>query len=654
MIKTILIANRGEIACRIIRTAKKMGIKTVTVYSEADADAMHVKLSDTTVCIGASVAKESYLNVKKIIDAAILTGAEAIHPGYGFLSENASFVESVEKAGLIFIGAPSSAIASMGSKSKSKQIMTQAGVPLIPGCDVPCDDASLIKIASAMRFPVLLKASAGGGGKGMRIVSHPDELSQALSSAKREAQNSFGDSHMIVESYIEQSRHVEVQVFFDKHGNGVYLFDRDCSLQRRYQKIIEEAPAPGLSPEIHQALGETALKAASAVNYAGAGTVEFLVDDKHNFYFMEMNTRLQVEHPITEMITGVDLVEWQIRVACGEPLPVRQEELAVHGHAVEARLYAEEPAKNFAPATGCINYLAWPDESTHLRIDTGIAFGDTISPWYDPMIAKVITWGENRDSAFSLLSQSLQHTDICGLPTNRDFLIRLLSEPDVLFANPDTAFIDRNITSLTKINEQALRLALIATTYFRHNRHKHILQNWRINKGYSARSIWSSSTGESEKSIFDVALNYLSDGWNIHVNNYLVEINSIKLTSENDYACVDIETINDDHQFKIFENNSGVTVICKQYVFALDFPGYKLSEQDAESLTAPMNGIITSVNINGGTQVHKDQVLLTLEAMKMEISIKAPEAGTIDKVNFTTGDSVSEGDILASYAEDIR
>ncbi len=447
MFNKILIANRGEIACRVAATCKRLGIASVAVYSDADAHAKHVAACDEAMHIGGAAASESYLRIERIIDAAVRTGAQAVHPGYGFLSENEDFAQACEAAGLVFIGPPVSAIAAMGSKAAAKALMHTADVPLVPGYHGDEQDAQLLqREADAIGYPVLLKASAGGGGKGMRVVEQREDFAQALASCKREAASSFGNDRVLIEKYLTRPRHVEVQVFADRHGGAVYLFDRDCSVQRRHQKVLEEAPAPGLSDDVRRAMGEAAVAAARAVSYVGAGTVEFIMTDSA-FYFMEMNTRLQVEHPVTEMITGQDLVEWQLRVASGEPLPLRQDELRIDGHAIEARVYAENPARGFLPSTGTLNYLRMPEgvefsigspSRAPVRIDSGVREGDTITPFYDPMIAKLIVHGANREEALSRMSRALQACEAVGPQTNVAFLKRIVeSEP---FATAESGY----------------------------------------------------------------------------------------------------------------------------------------------------------------------------------------------------------------------
>ncbi len=456
MLNKILIANRGEIACRIARTAKKMGVSTVSVHSEADAQALHVRQTDESVCIGPAPATESYLNIDRILAAAKQTGAQAIHPGYGFLSENAELAHRCAEQNLIFIGPSAAAIQAMGSKSDAKFLMAKAGVPLVPGYHGDQQDPDfLAQQAESIGYPILIKASAGGGGKGMRRVDTPSGFSDALTACKREAKKAFDNDLVLLEKYILQPRHIEIQVFADHHGNIVHMFERDCSVQRRHQKVLEEAPAPNLTPERRHAMGQAAIKAARAVGYLGAGTVEFIVEPTGNYYFMEMNTRLQVEHPVTEMITGLDLVEWQIRIARNEPLPCTQEALTMSGHAIEARIYAENPAKHFFPSTGLIKKLALPQDMEGVRVDTGIQAGDTVTPYYDPMLAKVIAWGRDRDEAIDRLTHALRASHIEGIWSNIHFLERVANCASFRQANLDTGLIERERANLFASPEAA-------------------------------------------------------------------------------------------------------------------------------------------------------------------------------------------------------
>ncbi|HYN39452.1 MAG TPA: acetyl-CoA carboxylase biotin carboxylase subunit, partial [Rhodospirillales bacterium] len=444
MFKKILIANRGEIACRVIETARRLGVRTIAVYSEADAGARHVRIADEAICIGASPPRDSYLRIDRVLAAAAATGAQAIHPGYGFLSENAAFAAGCGEAGVVFVGPPADAIRAMGSKSAAKRLMEKAGVPLVPGYHgVEQEAAFLLDRAVEIGWPVLIKASAGGGGKGMRIVEAAADFATALASCRREAGAAFGDDRVLIEKYLLHPRHIEMQVFADTHGNVVHLFERDCSVQRRHQKVPEEAPAPGITAERRAAMSAAACEAARAVGYVGAGTVEFIVADDGAFYFMEMNTRLQVEHPVTEMITGQDLVEWQLRIAAGERLPLSQKQLAIRGHALEARIYAEDPSRGFLPSTGTLAHLAPPPQSVHVRVDTGVEQGDEITPHYDPMIAKLIVWDEDRDRACARMLQALAQYRIVGVANNVAFLSRLVASPSFAAAVLDTALIER-------------------------------------------------------------------------------------------------------------------------------------------------------------------------------------------------------------------
>ncbi|PSD11101.1 3-methylcrotonyl-CoA carboxylase, partial [Stenotrophomonas maltophilia] len=463
MFTKVLIANRGEIACRVIATCRRLGIATVAVYSDADRNARHVRLADEAIHIGPAAARESYLRGDALLDAARLTGAQAIHPGYGFLSENADFADACAAAGVTFIGPPASAIRAMGDKSAAKALMAKAGVPLTPGYHGDQQEPAFLRAqADAIGYPVLIKASAGGGGKGMRKVERSEDFVDALASCQREAASAFGNHHVLVEKYVERPRHIEIQVFGDSHGDAVYLFERDCSVQRRHQKVLEEAPAPGMSPERRAAMGKAAVDAARAVGYVGAGTVEFIAGPDGDFYFMEMNTRLQVEHPVTEYITGTDLVEWQLRVASGQPLPLRQEQLAIHGHAIEARLYAEDADRGFLPSTGLLRRLRLPAPSTHVRVDTGVEEGDSITPYYDPMIAKLIVWDVDRDAALRRMSQALADCQVVGVTTNAGFLRRLVNTDSFTHAKLDTALIEREQAALARVGDSDDALWLLA------------------------------------------------------------------------------------------------------------------------------------------------------------------------------------------------
>jgi len=565
MFGRILVANRGEIACRVMRTARRLGIATVAVYSDADADALHVQLADEAVAIGPAPARQSYLNVAAILDAARCTGAEAIHPGYGFLAENAGFAAACASAGIVFIGPPVAAIQAMGSKSAAKSLMAAAGIPVVPGYHGDDQsDAALSAEAARIGYPVLLKPVAGGGGKGMRVVNAAAELAASLASARREALAAFGDEGMLVEKYLGHPRHIEVQVFGDSHGQVVHLFERDCSVQRRYQKMVEEAPAPGLSAEQRRELGRLGVAAASAVHYVGAGTVEFIADAGGNFHFMEMNTRLQVEHPVTEFVTGLDLVEWQLRVAAGERLPLSQEQISVSGHAIEVRLCAEDPARQFLPAAGLLRDLRFPAEGSGVRVDTGVRAGDTISIHYDSLLAKLVVHGADREAAVRRMQAVLRETEVTGVRTNRDFLLAIVSHPSFVSGAVDTGFIAQYQEDL--VAESAPAAAAPADN----------------------GSPWDSS-----------------DGW------WLNRSQASQAVARGTAA------------------GSG-----------RDGPGRPAF---SGSLMAPMPGRVVAVHASPGAGVKRGEVLMVLEAMKMEHAIAAPADGTVGRVCFAAGDLVDEG-----------
>lgn len=653
MLNKVLIANRGEIACRIIHTAREMGIQTVAVYSDADRNAQHVQLADEAVYIGASPSNESYLCIDKIIAAAKRTGAEAVHPGYGFLAENETFAEALEQAGLIFVGPPVAAIQAMGSKSAAKTIMAKAGVPLVPGYHGEDNgDAQADKLLRAetekMGYPVLLKAAYGGGGKGMRIVAHANEFDEALASARREAKAAFSNDKMLVEKYITQPRHVEIQVFCDQQGNALYLAERDCSVQRRHQKVIEEAPAPGLPAETRKAMGEAAVRAAQAINYVGAGTVEFLLDSSGSFYFMEMNTRLQVEHPITEMITGVDLVDWQLRIAAGEALPLEQAEVELEGHAFEARIYAENPDDNFMPSTGVLEHLRFPAESDYVRVDSGVVEGDEVSTFYDPMIAKVIVWDEDRDAALRRLQQALRDTHIAGVTTNTDYLHRIASHPEFVSANVSTHFIDEYASDLVPqqtADDQADALAVIAV-------HAAFANQQVSDSPWDSLSGWQMNATASHK----VSLQLGDEVQNFSISSseqgYFVEsLERTVLLIDNQY--VSVNGLRFAAQFAA--TSKGYTLFTAKGRFDAKHydPLAELAhEEEAGTMTAPMNGTIVAVNVAAGDHVKEGQALVIMEAMKMEYTIRAPFNGVVELVFFQAGELVSDGAELVSLAAD--
>jgi 3-methylcrotonyl-CoA carboxylase alpha subunit len=666
MFEKILIANRGEIACRVIRTAKKLGVRTVAVFSDADADALHVQLADEAVHIGSSAPAESYLAMDKVIAAAKHTGAQAIHPGYGFLSENSAFCQLCATNDLIFIGPPVGAIESMGSKSAAKQIMEGAGVPLLPGYHRADQDPSVLKSAAAeIGYPVLLKAVSGGGGKGMRQVHSVDEFDEALAAAKREAQSAFGDADMLVEKYLQQPRHVEVQVFCDTLGNGVYLFERDCSVQRRHQKIIEEAPAPKLPAGVREQMGEAALRAAAAVNYVGAGTVEFLLDATGKFYFMEMNTRLQVEHPVTEMITGQDLVEWQLKVACGEPLPCQQSDLAITGHAFEARIYAEDPDNEFLPSAGKLAWLQQPVESAHVRIDTGVICGDEVGVFYDPMIAKLIVWDKDRASALQRLAQALSAYQTIGVTTNIEFLRRLATHPAFIDEDLSTDFIPRNQASLFAHRTPDLEtLAPLACLYLILRQQAqntatidptspwHAQDNWRMNAPLVHTTAIIVDGTEHLITAEETGPQSYEMGFNNHTCSVRGSLDGNEMTaSVNGHrktvvAVLHAQRSEDAPTFSLFSQD-GV------FEFALKVAdlGEEVHHDDGSGFKAPMNGTIVDILVRPGDPVSAGEVLVIMEAMKMEHAIKAPVDGLVSEIFFNKGDLVDGGvDLLAFEA----
>ncbi|MRW84342.1 acetyl-CoA carboxylase biotin carboxylase subunit [Pseudoduganella sp. FT26W] len=634
MFTKILIANRGEIACRVAATARRMGIKTVAVYSEADANAKHVAVCDEAVPIGPAAAKESYLCGDKIIAAARATGAQAIHPGYGFLSENAEFADACAEAGLVFIGPPASAMRAMGSKSAAKSLMEKANVPLVPGYHGEQQDADFLHgQADKIGYPVLLKASAGGGGKGMRVIENSAQFKEALASCKREAISSFGDDKVLAEKYLQRPRHIEIQVFADTLGNCIYLFERDCSVQRRHQKVLEEAPAPNMPAERRAAMGEAAVAAARAVGYVGAGTVEFIANQDGTFYFMEMNTRLQVEHPVTEMITGTDLVEWQLRVAAGEPLPKQQHELAINGHAIEARIYAENPEKGFLPSIGTLRHLGSPDAVAFelggatpaaVRIDSGVREGDAISPFYDPMIAKLIVWGADRKQALARMAQALAQYQIVGLSTNIAFLKRLVEGQAFATADLDTGLIERNHDALFPAAQPAPAgvLALAAEALLEAEQTGGAdpwsqTSGWRMNQTYSRKLSFA-----DEYASYDISVTYGPDGRQFSTGGQAARGTVLR----------------DGDTFHVFTNGA-------HYQLVWNDPMAHAGEAESEGgrLTAPMPGKVVAVLAAKGQEVKKGEALVIMEAMKMEHTIAAPHDGVIDDILYSVGDQVADG-----------
>ena len=665
MFNKILIANRGEIACRVIKTARRMGIRTVAVYSEADAGARHVRLADEAVCIGAPPPRESYLVVDKIIGAALATGAQAVHPGYGFLSENEEFAEACANNGIVFIGPPVTAIRAMGSKSESKKLMEKAGVPLTPGYHGDNQEPDFLRQqADRIGYPVLIKASAGGGGKGMRGVNRSEEFLDALASCKREAASSFGDEHVLIETYVQRPRHIEIQVFGDSHGNCVYLFERDCSVQRRHQKVLEEAPAPGMPPARRAAMGKAAVDAARAVGYVGAGTVEFIANQDGSFYFMEMNTRLQVEHPVTEMITGLDLVEWQLKVAAGETLPLRQEQLVIRGHALEARIYAEDPEKGFLPSVGRLIHLAPPPETLHVRVDTGVEQDDEISPHYDPMIAKLIVWDESRERALARMLQALADYRVVGVSNNIGFLSRLVACPAFAQADLDTGLIEREraflfpegaeppaeawlVAALAELIRDQQYAAAEAIASKDPYSPWHARDGWRVN-GNARREIKLRSA-DIEKV---VTAGYAEDRFSLDFEGHTSTAagrftGSSELRVDLGGRRINVTVVSANEKRHVFID--GVS-----FIFAAIDPLFHAgSGGGAEGgLTAPMPGKVIALIAEAGATVDKGAPLLVLEAMKMEHTIAAPVAGTVKAFRFNVGEQVSDGAELVEFEAD--
>jgi 3-methylcrotonyl-CoA carboxylase alpha subunit len=648
----ILIANRGEIACRVARTARRLGIATVAVYSDADAGAMHVADCDAALRIGPPPARESYLNAAAIIAAAQRSGAQAVHPGYGFLAENAEFAAACAAAGLVFIGPPVEAIRAMGSKAAARALLERSNVPLVPGFDgAGADAATLARAAARIGYPVLVKASAGGGGKGMRRVDTPGDLAAALASCRREALASFGDDRMLLERCVERPRHVEIQVFADQHGHCIGLHERDCSVQRRHQKVLEEAPAPGLSPALRAQMVAAAVAAARAVGYVGAGTVEFILDPQGHFYFIEMNTRLQVEHPVTEMITGLDLVEWQLRVAAGEPLPLRQEQVPLDGHAIEARIYAEDPARDFLPVAGRLAYLEVPAPARELRIDSGVREGDEITPWYDPMIAKLIVWDRDRPRAVARLERALRAWHIAGLANNVDYLARLIACPDYRRGVIDTGLIERERALLeaagTEPPPAAWTVAALALWQARAAAARALAQ-----RGADAHSPW-----------------HACDGWLLNAPaRQSVRLRLATAAAGTRERSVDISGITVEHldHGRLRLALDGQQIAAAAYVGAesvdvfLDGAHHVFERDDVPrgggsstpghtGLASPMPGRVVAVHVQAGAVVERGAPLVVLEAMKMEHTLTAPAAGTVLAVECAVGDQVREGVELVDF-----
>ncbi|MFZ3208783.1 MAG: acetyl/propionyl/methylcrotonyl-CoA carboxylase subunit alpha [Geobacteraceae bacterium] len=666
MFEKIMIANRGEIACRVIRTAKRLGIRTVAVYSDADADSMHVSLADEACHIGPPPARDSYLRFDLILDAARKSGSQAIHPGYGFLSENAEFAEACAKAGIVFIGPPTAAIRAMGSKSAAKRIMEGAAVPLVPGYHGDDQNPELLHEAAAnIGYPVLIKATAGGGGKGMRVVWDQAGFHDALAAARREALASFGDDRVLLEKYLTKPRHVEIQVFADSLGNAVHLFERDCSIQRRHQKVLEEAPAPGMTHELRSRMGAAAVAAARAIGYVGAGTVEFLLDEDGLFYFMEMNTRLQVEHPVTEMITGQDLVEWQLKVAAGEPLPATQTTLSIEGHAIEARIYAEDPSRDFLPSIGNLTHLRTPVENAHVRIDTGVRQGDAVSIHYDPMIAKLIVWDTDRPGALRRLRSALASYQVVGVTTNIAFLAAVAAHPAFAACDLDTGFIERHRATLfpeTKpASDQILSLAALDVLLRRSREAQngaaasldrwspwHLTTGWRMNG--DNHHVLTFIDGETA---ICITAHYRPDG-------YLLELPFGTMLVRGHFdAEGDILADLGGARFKatVVRHGDDLTIVThgSSHRLTLHDPLAHAGEKEVAvgSLTASMPGKIVALLVEVGSHVERGAPLVIMEAMKMEHTITAPRDGVIAEIHFAVGMVVNEGvELLAFAAEE--
>jgi len=652
MLRKLLIANRGEIAVRVARTARAMGIATVAVHSNADATALHVQSCDEAWGLGGDAPKDSYLRADAILAAAKASGADAVHPGYGFLSENADFAQACADAGIVFVGPPPSAIRAMGGKSAAKALMVEAGVPVVPGYHGAAQDmATLANEAARIGYPVLIKASAGGGGKGMRIVSSAETLEENVLAAQREAKAAFGDPLVLVEKYLARPRHIEVQVFCDAHGNGVYLFERDCSLQRRHQKVIEEAPAPGMTPARRQAMGEAAVRAAKAVGYAGAGTVEFIADPDGTFYFMEMNTRLQVEHPVTEAITGLDLVEWQLRVAAGAPLPKLQHELAIDGHAFEARLYAEDPARDFLPATGRLHALVFPDDA---RIDTGVRAGDAVTIHYDPMIAKLIVHGRDREAALAKLAAALDRVRIAGVANNAAFLARVARHPAFVRGEIDTGFIQRYrdelVPAATPADDTTLALAALGVLRRRAAPDARSpwarLEGWRLNG--AAHDALVFVDGDTQ---ICVVAHFEAGGYRLMLPGGEMRA-SAALAAD---GTLDAVLAGRRVRATLVQNGADWTVfqgaVARTLVLFDRLAAAAGDADKAGKLVAPMPGKIVAVHVAPGDAVVRGQKLVVLEAMKMEHTILAPADGIVARVRFKPGEQAAEGEELVGFQE---
>jgi 3-methylcrotonyl-CoA carboxylase alpha subunit len=660
MFERVLIANRGEIACRVIRTCRRLGIHTIAVYSQADKDAQHVRLADEAWPIGGPLPADSYLRIDAILDAAKKSRAQAIHPGYGFLSENTAFSRACQDAGIVFIGPDPESIEAMGSKAAAKQLMAKHAVPLVPGYSGDNqDNAFLAEQAHLVGYPLIIKPSAGGGGKGMQIVRSDAEFPAALATAQRVAQAAFGDASMLLERYVEHPRHIEFQVFGDRHGNIIHVGERECSAQRRYQKVLEETPSPFLTPESRAAMGAAAVAAARAVNYVGAGTVEFIVGPAGDFHFMEMNTRLQVEHPVTELTHGVDLVEWQLRIADGEPLPLTQDQVISSGHAIEVRLYAEDPDQNFLPGSGKLQALRLPAPSAHLRLDGGVIEGDTVTIFYDPMIAKLIVWDEDRPKALQRMREALAVSEIIGPKSNIGFLERLVRHPAVVEGRIDTGYLDRHLDEflvgdVVPTNDVLFAAAAAALLYDE----SHLVSSasdphspwarsdgWRV--GHAGKRIVALTSREQRH---DIDAHGHGGNYQLRHGDTTCEVRGARLLDDSLSARFDGESqrtpLRVDAAHVVLHDAHG-----QRYSFsrAAAFAWESKDAAGGNQIIAPMPGRIVLVKAKAGDTVEQGQELLVMEAMKMELALKAPRAGTIESVNATQGEFVEADAVLVKF-----
>jgi len=685
MFRKLLVANRGEIACRVMRTAHRLGIRTVAVYSDADRDAMHVAMASEARRLGPAPASRSYLDIERVIEAAAASGADSMHPGYGFLSENPDFIEACAAAGIVFVGPPAAAVRSMGLKDAAKRLMEAAGVPVVPGYHgEEQDDSALFAHARGVGFPVLVKAVAGGGGKGMRRADDEAAFEEALAGARREARSSFGDDRVLIERCVERPRHIEVQVFADAHGNAVHLFERDCSLQRRHQKVVEEAPAPGMTPPMRTAMGEAAVAAARAIDYRGAGTIEFIADTSEGlredrFWFMEMNTRLQVEHPVTEMVTCTDLVEWQIRVAAGEPLPSGQAELSFAGHAVEARVYAEDPDRGFLPSTGTLLHLDIPPDSAYVRTDRGVRAGDAVTPHYDPMIAKVIAHGESRDAALARLAGALREIEIAGVTTNVPFLSRLVADPGFRAGDFDTGLIDRELDRLlarTPVPEPVLAAAAMhaagalaeppTVIPAKAGMIVRTAQPETPPTGNLAEDPWSTLIGwrlwgdarqpvhlEVDGDAVEAQVTFLA-GRTCRIDSGQSSV--VARPGHRDGTRVTLILADRVVSVRIVPDGAGLHVIHEGRSYSVVLPDHTVEDGETGSalthVTAPLPGKVVKALVRSGDAVERGAALVVLEAMKMELSVEAPRQGIVDAVPIAEGDQVVEGAVLVTFARE--